>query len=66
MGQGATATPPTHGIATVRTTTEATLISYTPARGYVGADGFEVAFGPNFSVTVSVQVVPVATGSAKP
>jgi hypothetical protein len=66
MGQGAIATPPTHGTATVRTITEATLISYTPAHGYVGADGFEVAFGPNFSVTVSVQIVPVATDSVKP
>lgn len=60
MGQGEIATPPAHGSAAVNTTAEATLISYTPARGYVGADQFEVAFGPNFTVTVVVQVVPVA------
>lgn len=59
MGQSAIATPPAHGSA-VNTTEEATLISYTPARGYVGADRFEVAFGPNFTMTVLVQVVPVA------
>jgi hypothetical protein len=60
MGQGEIATPPAHGSAAVNTTAEATLISYTPARGYVGPDQFEVAFGPDFTMTVLVQVVPVA------
>ena len=61
MGQGDVATPPAHGTAAVQVTAEATQVSYTPERSYVGADQFEVAFGPNFTMTVLVQVVPIAT-----
>ena len=43
-------------------TVEATLISFTPTPGYVGEDRFEVAFGPNFKVTVHVEVVAAGTG----
>jgi hypothetical protein len=66
MGKGEITTPPSHGTATLRTTAEATLISYIPAREYVGEDRFAVAFGPNFNVTVFVQIVPITTGSAVP
>ena len=66
MGQGEVVTAPAHGTAAVRATTEATLISYTPARGYVGADRFDVGIGPNIVVTVLVQVVPAVAGSVKP
>ena len=66
MGQGEITTPPSHGTATLRTTTEATLISYIPTRAYVGEDRFAVSFGPNFNVTVFVQIVSIATGSAVP
>ena len=64
MGDGTVTTPPAHGTATVRVTAEATLISYTPAREYVGPDRFDVAFGPNFNVAVAVDVV--ASTSAAP
>ena len=64
MGQGEITTPPSHGTATPRTTAETTLISYKPAREYVGEDRFAVAFAPNFNVTVFVQIVPVTTGPA--
>ena len=57
MGDGTVATPPANGIATVRVTAEATVISYTPAREYIGPDRFDVAFGPNFNMTVAVDVV---------
>jgi hypothetical protein len=60
MGQGEIAMPPTHGTAAVLVTAEATQVSYTPAPSYVGADRFDVAFGPNFTMTVLVQVVPIA------
>src|SRR5262245_31330850 len=43
MGEGTIATPPAHGTATVQITAEATRITYTPERSYVGPDGFEVA-----------------------
>ena len=61
MGQGEIAKPPVHGTATVQVTAEATQIAYTPERSYVGSDSFDVAFGPNFTLTVQVQVVPLAT-----
>jgi len=61
MGEGAVAVPPAHGTAAVGITGEATVITYTPARDYVGADSFDVAFGPNFTMTVLVQVVPAAS-----
>jgi hypothetical protein len=60
MGQGTIETPPAHGDATVQVTADATRISYTPARDYVGDDAFKVALGPNFIISVSVSVVPVA------
>ena len=60
MGAGTIATPPAHGTATVRRAAEATQITYTPQASYVGADSFEVALGPNFTITVQVQVVPIA------
>jgi hypothetical protein len=59
MGQGRITLPPVHGTASVRVAAEATLISYTPAPDYVGADNFKVSFGPNFEVMVQVQVVPI-------
>jgi hypothetical protein len=61
MGEGEVVAQPAHGIAAVRTTEEATEIVYTSARDYVGADSFDVAFGPNFTMTVLVQVVPPAS-----
>ena len=60
MGRGEIATPPTHGTAAVLVTAEATQVSYTPEPAYVGADRFDVAFGQNFTMTVLVQVVPIA------
>jgi hypothetical protein len=60
MGEGAVVAPPAHGSATVGIVGDATEITYTPARDYVGADSFDVAFGPNFTMTVLVQVVPAA------
>jgi hypothetical protein len=60
MGQGTVETPPAHGNATVQVAAEATQITYTPARDYVGDDAFKVALGPNFTIAVSVSVVPVA------
>ena len=60
MGAGTIATPPAHGTATVRRAAEATQITYTPQGSYVGADSFEVALGPNFTISVQVQVVPIA------
>ena len=61
MGDGKITTSPAHGTATVQLTSEATQITYTPERSYVGSDRFEVAFGPNFAVSVLVNVVPIAT-----
>jgi hypothetical protein len=60
MGQGEIVMPPAHGTATSRRTAEATQVFYTPEHSYVGADRFEVAFGPDFTMTVLVQVVPIA------
>jgi hypothetical protein len=62
MGEGEIAVPPEHGTATVRKTAEATVTSFTPVRDYVGDDRFKVAFGPDFEMTVLVQVVPIASG----
>jgi hypothetical protein len=59
MGPGEVTTPPAHGTATVQLAATVTQVSYTPDRSYVGADRFEVAFGPNFTMTVLVQVVPI-------
>src|SRR5215469_12181385 len=63
MGQGTVETPPMHGNVTVEIAAEATRISFTPARDYVGNDAFTVAVGPNFTIEVSVSVVPVAAPS---
>ena len=52
--------PPAQGTATSRRTAEATQVFYTPEHSYVGTDRFEVAFGPDFTMTVLVQVVPIA------
>ena len=60
MGVGTIATPPAHGTATVRRTAEVTQITYTPQGSYLGPDSFAVALGPNFTITVQVQVVPIA------
>ena len=60
MGRATIAAPPAHGTAEVRITAEATQVVYTPEPSYVGADRFDVAFGPNFTMTVLVQVVPIA------
>ena len=60
MGQGEIVMPPAHGTATSRRTAEATQVFYTPEHSYVGADRFEVAFGSDFTMTVLVQVVPIA------
>ena len=61
MGNAQITVPPAHGTATTGRTAEATQVSYTPEHSYVGADRFEVAFGPDFTMTVLVDVVPVAT-----
>ena len=61
MGQGEIVTPPAHGTATVQLTETASQVAYTPERSYVGPDRFQVAFGPNFTMTVLIEVVPVAT-----
>ena len=63
VAAGTIAVPPSHGVATTRLVNGETLIAYTPTRDYVGGDRFVVSFGPNFSATVDVQVVPSA---AKP
>jgi len=55
--------PPAHGTASIRATADATFISYTPARDFAGDDRFEVMFGPNFSATVLVRVVPLTSKS---
>ena len=54
-------TPPMHGTASIRDTTYATEILYTPAPNFVGDDRFLIAFGPDFNATVFVHVVPVAS-----
>jgi hypothetical protein len=59
MGEAGVSVPPAHGTAAIKVLEEATLISYTPTADYVGADRFEVAFGPNFHVNVLVQVVDI-------
>jgi len=59
MGEAGVSVPPAHGTAAIKVLEEATLIAYTPAPDYVGADRFEVSFGPNFHVNVLVQVVDI-------
>ena len=53
---GEIAKQPQHGTAAIRATAYATLISYVPNRDYIGPDSFELAFGPDFNVTVLVTV----------
>jgi hypothetical protein len=57
---GEIAKQPLHGTAAIRTTAYATLISYVPNRDYVGQDSFELAFGPDFNVTVLVTVAALS------
>jgi hypothetical protein len=57
---------PAHGTASVHSTADLTQISYTPAPNFIGNDSFVAAFGPDFNVTVLVQVVPVATNTTGP
>ena len=59
-------TLPTHGTASVHSTADLTQISYTPAPNFIGSDSFVAAFGPDFNVTVLVQVVPVGTNTTGP
>ena len=61
VGVGKIVTPATHGAASLRFVYEATYISYTPARDYVGGDRFVVAFGPDSIETVEVEIVPSPT-----
>ncbi len=63
MGPGTITVQPAHGTASVRVDAEATLITYTPAPDYVGADRFAVNFGPNFDLQVLAQIVPLTAGS---
>ena len=63
---GEIGTPPKHGTASIRDLATATLISYSPAQDYLGSDRFEVVFGPQFNMTVLVQVVPIESGSTGP
>jgi hypothetical protein len=60
---GQIGTPPVHGTDSIRDLATATLISYTPARDYVGDDRFEVVFSRDFNTTVLVQVVPLKSES---
>jgi len=53
---------PLHGTAAIRATAYATMISYVPNRDYVGPDSFELAFGPDFNVTVLVTVAALTGG----
>ena len=57
---------PLHGTAAIRDTAYATLISYAPDRDYVGPDSFELVFGPDFNVTVLVNVVPLTGNTGAP
>jgi hypothetical protein len=61
--KGEIVTQPMHGTATVESTPYGARMTYTPARDYVGSDLFKTAFGPDFDVTVQVDVVPLAGGS---
>lgn len=50
---------PSHGSAAVRMSNGMALITYTPDRDFVGPDLYKIAFGPNFTLTVDVNVVPL-------
>lgn len=52
-------TGPAHGSASVRMSNGAAVMTYTPARDYVGPDRFVVSFGPSYTLSVSVAVVPL-------
>jgi hypothetical protein len=52
-------TQPAHGVASARMSNGAAIMIYTPNRDYVGSDRFAVAFGPNYTTTVDVDVVPL-------
>jgi hypothetical protein len=50
---------PAHGVASAHMSNGAAIMIYTPNRDYVGSDRFAVAFGPNYTTTVDVEVVPL-------
>lgn len=51
-------TKPAHGSASVRMSDGAAEMLYTPGRDYVGTDRFVVSFGPSYTLSVDVAVVP--------
>ncbi|HTI79152.1 MAG TPA: Ig-like domain-containing protein [Acetobacteraceae bacterium] len=51
-------TRPAHGSASVRMSGGAAVMVYTPDRDYVGTDRFVVSFGPSYTLSVAVAVVP--------
>jgi hypothetical protein len=51
-------TRPAHGSASARMSNGAAVMVYTPDRDYVGADRFVVLFGPSYTLSVAVSVVP--------
>ena len=64
--RGQLTTQPAHGTVYLQDTTlrpdgagYVTPIVYTPEHDFVGSDQFEVTFGPDFNLTVLVQVVPL-------
>ena len=52
---------PAHGTASVSMSNGVANMVYTPNRDYVGPDSFAVAFGPNYTMTVDVTVVPLGS-----
>ena len=52
-------TRPAHGSASVRMSGGAAVMVYTPDRDYVGTDRFVVSFGPSYTLSVDVAVVPL-------
>lgn len=53
-------TRPAHGSASARMTNGAAVMVYTPDRDYIGTDRFVVSFGPSYTLSVAVAVVPLA------
>lgn len=51
-------TRPAHGSASARMANGAAVMVYTPDRDYVGTDRFVVSFGPSYTLSVDVAVVP--------
>jgi|ERR1700722_2254879 len=52
-------TRPQHGSASVRMSNGAAMMVYTPDQDYVGTDRFVVLFGPSYTLSVDVAVVPL-------